>query len=279
MRLNLCCASRYFGRAKDLPGVRELFQSRKKEEDEENEVLAFYKKFLNQGPSYFGDLDEDDKELLRQEEAAQQEGSQLLKQTLALSTKLTCSCNRLAAGTSISGRNSGVLGTGRAARDTSPRPTVLYRYHGHGRRSREVEVVRSPGGFVHLILAGRALDGTQNAHTGGDGTDLAEAEETGVGRGVLWRREELTCWNSVVVEPSRAPACTCNALTRCVLYINTTNLPGCYFVSMLWSFVHWQVSSFAPPDLRRSLLKRLPAYACFHEHLEMLRSRAQSVIV
>ncbi|TFL07413.1 pre-mRNA-splicing factor ISY1 [Pterulicium gracile] len=74
---------KYFGRAKDLPGVRELFQSRKKEEDEENEVLAFYKKFLNQGPSYFGDLDEDDKELLRQEEAAQQEDWQQAQAYLA----------------------------------------------------------------------------------------------------------------------------------------------------------------------------------------------------
>jgi hypothetical protein len=49
---------RYFGRAKDLPGVRELFQSRKKEEEEENQALAYYKKFMHQGPAYFGDLDE-----------------------------------------------------------------------------------------------------------------------------------------------------------------------------------------------------------------------------
>ncbi|KAF8126789.1 Isy1-like splicing factor [Boletus edulis] len=49
---------KYFGRAKDLPGVRELFQSRKKEEEEENQALAYYKKFMHQGPAYFGDLDE-----------------------------------------------------------------------------------------------------------------------------------------------------------------------------------------------------------------------------
>ncbi|KAJ7601090.1 pre-mRNA-splicing factor ISY1 [Mycena floridula] len=41
---------KYFGRAKDLPGVRELFMSRKNEEEEENRTLAYYKKFMNQGP-------------------------------------------------------------------------------------------------------------------------------------------------------------------------------------------------------------------------------------
>ncbi|KAG6331017.1 hypothetical protein ID866_8072 [Astraeus odoratus] len=49
---------KYFGRAKELPGVRELFQSRKKEEEEENQALAYYKKFMGQGPAYYGDLDE-----------------------------------------------------------------------------------------------------------------------------------------------------------------------------------------------------------------------------
>jgi len=65
---------RYFGRAKDLPGVRELFQSRKKEEEEENQVFAFYKKFLNQGPVYYGDLDDDDQNLLHYERQAEVEG-------------------------------------------------------------------------------------------------------------------------------------------------------------------------------------------------------------
>ncbi|KAH8827107.1 Isy1-like splicing factor [Flagelloscypha sp. PMI_526] len=64
---------KYFGRAKDLPGVRELFQSRKKEEDEENQALAFYKKFLNQGPSYFGDIDEKDPQILKNENVAEKE--------------------------------------------------------------------------------------------------------------------------------------------------------------------------------------------------------------
>jgi hypothetical protein len=58
-----------------LPGVKELFESRKKEEDEENATHNFSKKFINQGPAYFGDLDEADGELLKYEEAAEQEGT------------------------------------------------------------------------------------------------------------------------------------------------------------------------------------------------------------
>jgi pre-mRNA-splicing factor ISY1 len=58
-----------------LPGVKELFESRKKEEDEENATSNFYKKFTNQGPAYFGDLDEVDGELLKYEEAAEKAGA------------------------------------------------------------------------------------------------------------------------------------------------------------------------------------------------------------
>ncbi|KAE9409797.1 Isy1-like splicing factor [Gymnopus androsaceus JB14] len=58
---------------KDLPGVRELFQSRKVEEDEENQTLAYYKKFMNQGPAYYGDLDEEDGTLLESERLAEEE--------------------------------------------------------------------------------------------------------------------------------------------------------------------------------------------------------------
>lgn len=71
---SLIAIYRYFGRAKDLPGVRELFQSRKVEEDEENQTLAYYKKFMNQGPAYYGDLDEDDSTLLESERLAEEEG-------------------------------------------------------------------------------------------------------------------------------------------------------------------------------------------------------------
>ncbi|KAI8989092.1 Isy1-domain-containing protein [Trametes punicea] len=64
---------KYFGRAKELPGVKELFMSKKKEEDEENKVHSYYKKFTNQGPEYFGDLDEADGSLLEYENRAEQE--------------------------------------------------------------------------------------------------------------------------------------------------------------------------------------------------------------
>ncbi|KAI0332248.1 Isy1-domain-containing protein [Cubamyces sp. BRFM 1775] len=64
---------KYFGRAKELPGVKELFVSKKKEEDEENKVHSYYKKFTNQGPGYFGDLDEADGTLLEYEAKAEEE--------------------------------------------------------------------------------------------------------------------------------------------------------------------------------------------------------------
>ena len=60
-----------------MPGVRELFRSRKKEEEEENQVLAHYKKFTNQGPAYYGDLDEADGKLLTYELEAEEEGEVL----------------------------------------------------------------------------------------------------------------------------------------------------------------------------------------------------------
>ncbi|EMD36942.1 hypothetical protein CERSUDRAFT_51589 [Gelatoporia subvermispora B] len=64
---------KYFGRAKELPGVKELFQSKKKDEDEENQAANYYKKFTNQGPTYFGDLDEADGMLLAYEARAEEE--------------------------------------------------------------------------------------------------------------------------------------------------------------------------------------------------------------
>ncbi|QRV72793.1 pre-mRNA-splicing factor ISY1 [Ceratobasidium sp. AG-Ba] len=63
---------KYFGRAKELPGVKELFQRNTEKEDEENRVYAYYKKYLDQGPAYFGDFDEDDEELLRYEKEAEE---------------------------------------------------------------------------------------------------------------------------------------------------------------------------------------------------------------
>jgi pre-mRNA-splicing factor ISY1 len=67
-------AHRYFGRAKELPGVKELFESKSKEEDEDKATMEFYKKFVGNGPAYYGDLDEADGELLEFESNAEQEG-------------------------------------------------------------------------------------------------------------------------------------------------------------------------------------------------------------
>ncbi|KAI0318668.1 Isy1-domain-containing protein [Amylostereum chailletii] len=82
---------KYFGRAKELPGVRELFESRKKDEDEENATTSFYKRFTNQGPAYFGDLDETDGSLLRYEQEAEQENWNAayanLREALGISTE------------------------------------------------------------------------------------------------------------------------------------------------------------------------------------------------
>lgn len=68
-------ASRYFGRARELPGVKELFASKKKDEDEENLAANYYKKFLNHGPAYYGDLDEADGKLLEYEMEAEERGT------------------------------------------------------------------------------------------------------------------------------------------------------------------------------------------------------------
>ena len=46
----------------------------KKEEDEENQALAFYKKFQQQGPAYYGDLDEKDEQLIKFERKTEEEG-------------------------------------------------------------------------------------------------------------------------------------------------------------------------------------------------------------
>ncbi|CAG7848857.1 Pre-mRNA-splicing factor ISY1 [Serendipita indica DSM 11827] len=62
---------KYFGRAKELPGVKELFESKAKEEDEDKATAEFYKKFTNNGPAYYGDLDEADGELLEFEKQAE----------------------------------------------------------------------------------------------------------------------------------------------------------------------------------------------------------------
>ncbi|KAM0748287.1 Isy1-like splicing factor [Meredithblackwellia eburnea MCA 4105] len=74
---------KYFGRAKDLPGVRELFQSAAKEHAE----LESYKTvkpdmFKNVGPGYYGDQDEVDEELIKAEREAEAEGWEEAIETL-----------------------------------------------------------------------------------------------------------------------------------------------------------------------------------------------------
>jgi len=83
-------AFRYFGRAKDLPGVRELFQSKKKDQDEETAAFNHYKKFMDHGPDYYGDLDEQNEELLpferRLEEEDWEEAYKNLREVLDIET-------------------------------------------------------------------------------------------------------------------------------------------------------------------------------------------------
>lgn len=66
---------KYFGRAKDLPGVKELFE-RTQEQDEQLESFRTqkYKRFQDQSGAYFGDEDEDDGVLLDQEYDAEARG-------------------------------------------------------------------------------------------------------------------------------------------------------------------------------------------------------------
>ncbi|KAG8725436.1 NineTeen Complex (NTC) component [Ceratobasidium sp. 428] len=80
---------KYFGRAKELPGVKELFQRNTEKEDEENKVYAYYKKYLDQGPAYFGDFDEDDEELLRYEKETEEKEWEDAYQRLRTSLNLS----------------------------------------------------------------------------------------------------------------------------------------------------------------------------------------------
>jgi len=66
---------KYFGRAKELPGVKELFEGASKQQEELEGLKKtddVYYMFKNQGPSYYGDLDEygiEGEELLKYESA------------------------------------------------------------------------------------------------------------------------------------------------------------------------------------------------------------------
>jgi pre-mRNA-splicing factor ISY1 len=78
---------KYFGRAKDLPGVKELL-NRSVEEEAEMETFRSlkYKRFANQTPAYYGDDDEGDGLVLAAEEQAEErawkEGCEELKEEL-----------------------------------------------------------------------------------------------------------------------------------------------------------------------------------------------------
>ena len=65
-------AYKYFGRAKDLPGVKELFTGKARSEADEWRSER-YQRFRNLPPSYFGDEDEDDGLLLEEEVKAEEE--------------------------------------------------------------------------------------------------------------------------------------------------------------------------------------------------------------
>ncbi|CDZ96265.1 mRNA splicing factor [Phaffia rhodozyma] len=51
---------KYFGRAKELPGVKELFSKKAVAETDESQRAELFRRYRNQGPEYYGDLDETD---------------------------------------------------------------------------------------------------------------------------------------------------------------------------------------------------------------------------
>ncbi|WWC88477.1 uncharacterized protein L201_003388 [Kwoniella dendrophila CBS 6074] len=59
---------KYFGRAKELPGVKELFEKGATQATEESARNASFQMFRHQGPSYYGDEDEMDSKLIEEEE-------------------------------------------------------------------------------------------------------------------------------------------------------------------------------------------------------------------
>ncbi|WWD04971.1 hypothetical protein V865_003042 [Kwoniella europaea PYCC6329] len=65
---------KYFGRAKELPGVKELFERGATQATEESARNASFQMFRHQGPAYYGDEDEMDPKLVEEEdELARQE--------------------------------------------------------------------------------------------------------------------------------------------------------------------------------------------------------------
>ena len=62
---------KYFGRAKVLPGVKELFERTDGDENLEDEV---YQPFMDKGPGYYGDFNEIDNNLLDYESQLESKG-------------------------------------------------------------------------------------------------------------------------------------------------------------------------------------------------------------
>lgn len=190
---------RYFGRAKELPGVKELFESKKKEEEEENQALAFYKKFMNQSPGYFGDLDEQNPELLKYEREAEDEG-ELSHRLLSANKRLTVIASM---GGSVPIRPRCHQ---RLNRRAHPAHTSHNCFHYHrccsfstagqrdsrrrrnGRRGGSREDGTGGGcrgSVVHPVLDAGPPDAAKNANTGADGGGVAGSTQACVGRGVL----------------------------------------------------------------------------------------------
>ncbi|OXB33421.1 pre-mRNA-splicing factor ISY1 [Cryptococcus neoformans] len=65
---------KYFGRAKELPGVKELFTRSTQQATEESARTASFQMFRHQGPDYYGDEDELNKELIDSEDVQAREG-------------------------------------------------------------------------------------------------------------------------------------------------------------------------------------------------------------
>ncbi|ORY25631.1 Isy1-like splicing factor [Naematelia encephala] len=75
---------KYFGRAKELPGVKEMFSRGAIQASEESARNASFQMFRNQGPEYYGDTDEGDAELIaEEEESARKEWEQAVRATTA----------------------------------------------------------------------------------------------------------------------------------------------------------------------------------------------------
>ncbi|TYJ58582.1 hypothetical protein B9479_000792 [Cryptococcus floricola] len=76
---------KYFGRAKELPGVKELFTRSAAQATEESARNSSFQMFRHQGPGYYGDEDELEEGLLaEEEEASRQEWNEQAREAAEL---------------------------------------------------------------------------------------------------------------------------------------------------------------------------------------------------